>query len=379
MPVAKKLPSGSWRCQVFSHFEDTVGRDGKVKKKRKYKSFTCDDPSRAGKTKAEKAALDFLATRDKPGAKKRMDACNMTLSQAIDKYIENRKTLNRSITTIEEYECTRKTGFQDLMTLPLKDIDEVILQEAINMESRRPNLKSPKTTISAKRLKNEWGLVRAAISKYRKDLPFEDIELPKVIPRVVELPSAQQVLAAVRGTTIELAVLLAMWLSFSMSEVLGLTKSKSISSDGQYLTIREVIVTTRNGPYRKEIAKNETRNRRHRIPEYIRQLIDKVEGDALVPITGNALYRRWIRIQDANGLDHITFHDLRHLSASIMALLRVPDKYAQERGGWKSDQVMKKIYMQTFSESRIAVDDMIDDYFISLMQHEMQHGTKKSP
>ena len=29
MPTAKKLPSGSWRCQVFSHYEDLCGKDGK--------------------------------------------------------------------------------------------------------------------------------------------------------------------------------------------------------------------------------------------------------------------------------------------------------------------------------------------------------------
>lgn len=38
----------------------------------------------------------------------------------------------------------------------------------------------------------------------------------------------------------------------------------------------------------------------------------------------------------------MTFHDLRHLNASVMAALRIPDKYAQERGGWKSDKIMKK-------------------------------------
>lgn len=129
-------------------------------------------------------------------------------------------------------------------------------------------------------------------------------------------------------------------------------------------------------PLRKNMAKNPTRNRRHRIPPYIKNLIDKVDGDVLVSISGKALYHRWIRLQDANNMDHITFHDLRHLNASIMALLRVPDKYAQERGGWKSDQVMKKVYMQTFSEERERVDNMMDGYFEEAMQHEMQHKIK---
>ena len=78
------------------------------------------------------------------------------------------------------------------------------------------------------------------LNKYQKELNFEKIELPQVMERIVELPSAADVLRIIKGTDIELPVLLAAWLSFSMSEVRGLTKSKSISGD--YITIREVVV-----------------------------------------------------------------------------------------------------------------------------------------
>lgn len=44
MATAKKLPSGSWRCQVFSHIEEIPLSDGTIKKKRVYKSFTCSSP-----------------------------------------------------------------------------------------------------------------------------------------------------------------------------------------------------------------------------------------------------------------------------------------------------------------------------------------------
>ena len=45
-----------------------------------------------------------------------------------------------------------------------------------------------------------------------------------------------------------------------------------------------------------------------------------------------------------------------------MAMLRIPDKYAQEQGGWKTDQVMKKIYTQTFPDERVQVGKTIDKY-----------------
>ncbi|MFQ8981969.1 MAG: hypothetical protein ACLR6I_16725 [Waltera sp.] len=34
-----------------------------------------------------------------------------------------------------------------------------------------------------------------------------------------------------------------------------------------------------------------------------------------------------------------------------MAALRIPDKYAQERGGWKSDKIMKKYTPRPFLKS----------------------------
>lgn len=68
MATAKKLPSGSWRCQVFSHYEPVFDDQGHVvidpktqkpKKKRIYESFTSDDPTRRGKAEAEAMANDF--------------------------------------------------------------------------------------------------------------------------------------------------------------------------------------------------------------------------------------------------------------------------------------------------------------------------------
>ncbi len=373
MAKAKKLPSGKYRCQAYSHTEKVFDRTtGKAKERRVYVSFT-----RETRRDAELAAAQFQADKCIPKLKRRAEYGDLTLTEAIDRYIESRKTLNRSPTTIQDYQCIQKNGFQDLMQMKIKDLDEAILQEAITVEASRPtNSRSREPRpISAKRLRNEWGLVSAVLHKYAKHLNFDEIELPRATPRSVELPRTQDVLQIVRGTDIELPVLLAMWLSFSMSEVRGLTKSRSISGD--YLTIREVVVDVGGAPVRKDMAKNPTRNRRHRIPAYIKSLIDKVEGDVLVPMSGRALYHRWIKLQDENGMDHITFHDLRHLNASVMALLRIPDKYAQERGGWKSDKVMKEVYMQTFSEERERVDDIIDEYFLEAMQHKISHDMKK--
>lgn len=370
MAKAKKLPSGSWRCLVYSHTETIIQPDGTKKEKRIYKSFTNSDTSTQGKRKCEADAAEWAANKERLKKEKKRAYGDITLYQAIDMYIASRELLGRSPTTVQDYRCIQKNGFQDLMQMHLKDIDEEIIQEAVNNESRR-SVKRTGKTLSVKRLRNEYGLLTAVLGKYCKGLYLNDIELPNAQKRTVELPPVSKVFEIVKGTDIELPVLLAAWLSFSMSEIRGLTKSKSIHGD--YITIEEVMVDVNGVAVTKEDAKTPTRKRRHRIPAYIKRLIDKVDGDVLVPMSGKALYHRWIRLQDENGMQHITFHDLRHINASVMAALRIPDKYAQERGGWASDRVMKDVYMQTFSEDRERYDDIIDNYFEDIMQHEMQH------
>ena len=377
MSKAKKLPSGSWRCLAYSHSEPAFDKNGKPiidpktkkqKTKRIYESFTSDNPTQQGKREAEASAALFQLNKSKVLPKKNPEYRNMTLREAIDKYIDSHTALC-SPTTIQDYLCIQKFAFQDLMDIKLKDLDEIILTEAVNLEAQRPNSRYKKTTaISPKRLKNEWGLVTAILNTYLRDLDY-NISLPKSPERVPELLPADVVLQIINGSDIELPVLLACWLSYSMSEVLGLTKSKSLRGD--CLVIAETVVTVDGKPVRKEVGKNPTRNRMHRIPPYIKKLIDQVDGDIIVQMTGSALYHKWIKLQAANGIEQrMTFHDLRHLNASVMALLRVPDKYAQERGGWKSDKVMKHVYMQTISEERVKVDNLIDGYFDSILNTE---------
>lgn len=68
-------------------------------------------------------------------------------------------------------------------------------------------------------------------------------------------------------------------------------------------------------------------------------------------------------IETVDGVSVLTPHYLRHISASVMLQLNVPDKYAMARGGWKTDSTMKRVYQETFSEERKRVDRLVDDYF----------------
>ena len=343
MAKAKKLKSGNWRCLVYSHTDP----DGK----NHYKSFTAP-------TKAE---AQYMASEFAMKKKRMKDSRNWTLGEAIDKYIDLKRPV-LSPTTISRYESIRAHAFQNLMDIPVQKLTSTMLQNAINEEIRRKPADKRTTTLSPKTIRNNYGLISSTLKKFCPDHTF-NVDLPKKARQIRTLPLPEEICRAVQGTDIELAVLLAMWLSFTESEIRGLTKSKSI--DGDYITIREVLVNVKGEDVRKDLAKEETRNRRHRMPEYIKNLIDKVDGDIIVPLTPSQLYKKLQKaLRDAD-VPLISFHDLRHINASLMAMLRVPDKYAQERGGWKTDHIMKSVYMETFSDERERVDNMIDEYFNS--------------
>ena len=343
MAKAKKLPSGSWRVLVYAGLDEQG--------KRKYESFTAP-------TKKE---AEFLASEFRFKQKKKINPGDMTLGEAIDAYIAKKDGV-LSPSTIDGYKRIRHSRFQELMELPLKELSRERLEQSVNKESKIISKRG--TPLSPKTLANAYMLLVSVLKDYAPDLSTS-VQLPRQqnIAVLKEILPPEVIFPIVRGTEIELPVLLAMWLSFSLSEIRGLTR-RSISPDG-YITIREVVIDVGGCTVRKSQAKQKLRNRRLKIPDYIQTLIDRLppEQNELVLLSGHAIYMRWKRLLAENNLPHMTFHDLRHVNASAMAELGIPDKYAQERGGWKTDATMKRVYQHTFSQARQETDNRIDAYF----------------
>lgn len=378
MATAKKLPSGSWRCQVYSHSEPVFTKDGvpvidsktqKQKMRRIYESFTSDDSSKRGKAEAERLAAEYQERRESNSGRKQIKNGNITLRDAMKSYIEITAPV-LSGTTTQGYGKNQYDSYSFLMDKKLKDITSSDLQIAVDFDAKRVSKRSTskRNYISPKTVRNAYSFVITVIRYFYPGDEY-DVKLPKVPKKIKELLPPQTVLKIIRGTEIELPCLLACWLSFSMSEIRGI-RIRDIS-DG-YLTLNQVVVDIHCTATVKESGKADLRLRRHKIPDYIQNLINqaiagKSPDEPLITLSGHAIYMRWTRILEENQLPHMTFHDLRHLNASVMALLRIPDKYAQERGGWASDRVMKRVYTHTFSEEREKVDATIDSYFDNIL------------
>ncbi len=340
MAKPKKTKWGTWTVRVFLYRD----KDGNPH----YKRVTRD-------TKAE---CELEAARIKAEGVPEKNSGRTTVGDACDRYIELCSILSPA--TVDGYRKARANGFQDLMAVPVDDLTEELLQDAINEEACRIGRRGP---ISAKTLANEWGLISSSLWKIHR-LKF-DVRLPRRKKNLKEYPDPQLVVDAIRGTSIELPCMLALWLSFSMSEIRGLQWSDL--KDG-ILTINRVVVDVGTVPTVKDIAKTDARIRRHRVPPYILVLLNQADHSQpwIVPMNHAQIYHRFVRICGKAGLD-LTFHELRHLNASVMLQLNVPEKYAMERGGWTTPHTMRTVYQHTFSAQRVAVDDQMDAYFEGLL------------
>lgn len=316
MTTAKKLPSGSWRCQVYSHTEETMQPDGTIKKKRIYKSFTSDIPGSKGKRLAEQAASVWAAEKESTS-----NVQNITFGKALDKYIEAQNH-------------------------------------------------SPKT------VRNSHGLISAVMHVYRPDFAL-NTALPKKVRPDIYVPSdaeIKQLLSSVAGTDMELPVLLAAFGPMRRGEICALS-SEDISGNIVHVCKNMVI----NGD-REWIIKTPKSYAGDKYIDYPDFVSDKWRGmkGRIVRLTPDSITNRFNRLLKRNGIPHFRFHDLRHYSASIQHALGIPDSYIMQRGGWGNDGTLKAVYRHVLEEQAKQMDHMANNYFSELYNTKCS-TSKKSP
>lgn len=348
MPTAKKLPSGSWRCQVFSHYEEVKQSDGTIKKKRIYKSFTSDDPSRNGKKAAELAAAQWAATR------KGTEECRMTFREAAEEYIRSRESV-LSPGTIKGYRAIVKNDIGALENIKIPDVKQADIQKCINENS--PG-RSPKT------VRNIHGLISAVMKTYRPDMALYTA-LPQRSRPNLYIPSDDDIktlLAAVRGTEMELPVMLAAFGPMRRGEVAAL---RTQNIQGNVVHVCENMVMDEHGGWIIRHPKSYAGDRYIDYPDFVAKLWDKKDG-RVTDLNPTMITDRFIDLLKKIGLPHFRFHDLRHYSASIQHALGIPDVYIMQRGGWGSDGVLKSIYRHAMEQKEKEMNQKANDYFTIL-------------
>lgn len=337
MANAKKLPSGNWRVQVYLG----VGDDGKKHKK----SITAPT-----KWECEKLADEYLQGRRE---------CELTVGECMDKYIEVKRNV-LSPSTVRNYKAIRQSRLQLLMDKKVTELNSRLVQRAISEDA----LRATRTTIIT-----SYRTIEAAMRMQGVETNFK-VTFPAEKSKIVVLPNPQKVVNAFMGTDIELPCLLAVWGCMRYSEVGGLMRDDL--QDGM-LYIHRRKIRSEHGYIVQEVNKNKSSCRSLKCPQFIVDRIKAVETEFIVPMNYKTLRCHFSTLMKANGIDNFTFHGLRHMSASIMHVLGVPNKYAMERGGWSSSKVMEGTYQNVFDDERQKVDKTIDNYFESLISGENSH------
>lgn len=341
VPEPRKLPSGTWFIQLRLGGE-SISVSALTKK---------DCIRQAELIKAQHRAA---------AQEKKYTAC--TVGQAVDEYIQKKAAL--SPTTLQGYEKIRAQYFQSLMDVPLKKLTLEKINDAIYSEQNRTSRRGK--PLSAKTICAAWHLISTALK--HKGVRFsEPPDLPEIKKKPVQILSFDEIYPAIKGSDIELECLLAAWMSLTISEIRGLTKSKSIYNGK--LTIVETVVDVHNQPVRKEGGKETERVRVLDIPPYIQTLIDRVEGDVLCTKSSQTINKRYQRLLEKAGLPQSSFHKLRHTFASEAARLMIQPEIIQQIGGWKTPHIMKTVYTHTFAPPRLDADARMNAYYDSVVEN----------
>lgn len=332
-PKPQELPSGKWRCQV------TVGG--------KRVSVVEDDPTTAH---AKAIALrDGLIQQSAPAA-------TLTVGAAIDRYIKAKDSI-LSPSTVTGYKKIKSNHMGQISNDRLADLTQESIQRWVNSLAKD---KSPKT------VRNAHGLLTAVLSAFRPELAVRTT-LPQKQRYDVAIPTdddIERIIRTVQGTDNEIPVMLAIWLGLRMSEILGL-KWGDIGED--VIRIRRAVVdegekTTKTYNSQRDIP----------LPDYIKQLLAKADrsSEYIVTVKRKALYSRFQTICKHAGVSqHYRFHDLRHINASVMLALGVPNKYAQQRMGHATENMLKTVYQHTMSKEQMDVAKRVDAYFDKKIAH----------
>lgn len=323
-----KLPSGSYRIRQM--------QDGKT-----YSVVVDHKP-----TKNEATILLSEVI------KKRPVKANMTFDDACVAFIESKANI-LSPTTKREYIANRKKVPDDFSRKRINDITALDVQKIVNDWSSR---------LAPKTVKNYAGYVMSVLKSV--DVNITAPKLPQKIKKPIYIPTENDVKVLrdhFEGTKYEVAFFLAC-LGVRRSELCALTPD---DLDGNVITINKAKVQDENKQWVIKTTKTTDSTRTIIVPPNVAAKI-KEQGFVFKGDPGQ-FYKEIQKIQDKEGLPRFQLHKLRHFFASFMHNKGYSDKQIQEMGGWKTDNVLRTIYMHAMDmdETKSKMSDDISNLFNS--------------
>jgi integrase len=246
-------------------------------------------------------------------------------------YIESRKNV-LSPSSIRGYYSVLRNISDDFKNKYLSAITQNDIQKEINAYSVNH---SPKST------RNLHGFISSVFGVFKPNMSISTT-LPQKERKSAYIPTTEDVkriMERAKGTDYEIPFYLGIC-GLRRSEICALTLD---DLNGNILTINKTMVQDANLNWIvRPNTKNSASTRQIVIPSYVAELI-RTKGEIYNHAPGTLLTTlcRW---QDALGIEHFSFHKLRHFFATQLSENHISDADIIALGGWSTDYVMKSVY-----------------------------------
>ena len=274
-----------------------------------------------------------------------------TFSSCLERYIFQRKDII-SPSTYRVYKSAQSVlteKYPSFCALPIYDIGRNDIQRIINDMIRRK--------LSGKYIKNIHGIISGVLLE--NDYPSPKVSLPSAKARNEYEPTKEDIhatLEAARGTDMEIPILLGIH-GLRRGEICALRYPDDFN--GKIIHVRHALVYGYKDEVIEKDTKTEDSDRFVPLSDECYQKI--VEQGYVTHKTLAAISHAFVRLLNKNDIPKYRFHDLRHFFASYLHEQGFSDAQIMKLGGWKTDNVMKRVYRYALKDEKVS--DRINDIF----------------
>lgn len=282
-----------------------------------------------------------------------MQINNMTVSEAIDRYIKSKYTV-LSPSTVNGYIIIRRNQLQNLMSVNLTDITSELYQSAINRDMLK---------YSSKSISNAVGLVNAAVKMFAPEIQSKlFVTKPQKTKASFYIPEEDEI-DIIYSRIKKLKPILIK--PFLLASQCGLRPSEIAALSGEsickgHIEIKSAIVLDHKGKPVRKAPKTYAGYRSIPISNQMEQVLLENINNRKQSLCGGILAKeisdKWRNFFNANtDLYYFKFYALRHYYASKCLLMGIPQKYIAELMGHSSTDMIEKVYQHVFSISNAKI------------------------
>lgn len=332
-----QLPSKSWRAIAY------LGRDSSGRQIRK--SFTHPE---------KKQAVAMAAAYE---AQHKNITDRLSFTEAMHRFLRAKRPFI-DLSTYGDYDSKRRVLSDNFPSFCAKRVHAItsadlraLIAEMQTVKPSRHRLTRQAKAMAPKTIKNYLGFISGVFKN--EQIPMPVIDQPKQTDPDIYVPTDSEVrtlLDAVRGSDMYVPVLLAAFGPLRRGEVCALEYPRDF--DGNVIHVQESIGRASNNKIYRKDPKTRTSNRFIEMPPSV---IDEIRKQGFVTeLKPGMITSRFPHVLKSAGLPRFRFHDLRHYCVSTLHAQGVPDAYIMQRGGWKTDRVLKAVYRHTLADQEAA-------------------------